>query len=93
MKVGGYAHNDAQICVTQIERVLEKQTFEDSVDGTKGLASKTNNLLTKMKSTVSIRRADIPRESKAAAILASTSEAPVEPKIATTNNAQDKADR
>ena len=60
-ELGGYAYNDAQICVTQIERVLERHMFEDSVDGMKGLASKPPNSLSKMKSTVSTRCADILR--------------------------------
>ena len=63
-KVGGYAYNDAQICVTQIIRVLERQTFEDLLDGMKGLASETPNELTNMKSTVSIMRKHILQEFK-----------------------------
>ena len=39
-EVGGYPYNDAQICVTQVKRVLEQQKFEDSVDGMLSLASK-----------------------------------------------------
>ena len=58
-ELGGHVYNDAQICLIQIERVLARQIFEDSVDGMKGLASKKTNSLTKMKSTVSITRADI----------------------------------
>ena len=63
-EVEGYAYNDARICVTQIKRVLERQIFEDLVDGMKGLASETPNELTNMKSTVSITRKHILREFK-----------------------------
>ena len=57
--VGGYAYNDARICVTQGKRVLERQMFEDSVDGMLSLASETPNELTNMKSIVSITRKHI----------------------------------
>ena len=62
-EVGGYAYNDMQLCITQVERVLKRQIFEDLGDGMKGLFSVTLNALTRMKSTVSVKRTDILRES------------------------------
>ena len=55
-EVGGYAYNDAQICVTQVKQVLKRQIFENLVDGMLGLARKISNELTNIKSTVSIMR-------------------------------------
>ena len=71
--------------------------FEDLVDGMLGLASETPNELTNMKSTVSITRKHILRESKKVAdeaTVANTSSGEViAPKIITNNDAQDEADR
>ena len=47
--VGGYAYNDATILITQINRVLERQLFDDSSDGMKGLASDGTNTLNSYK--------------------------------------------
>ena len=45
-EVGGYAYNDAQICITQVKWVLEREMFNNSGDDMKGLASATPNALT-----------------------------------------------
>ena len=34
-EVGGYAYNDTNILITQIERVLEQKLFKDSTNGMK----------------------------------------------------------
>ena len=44
-KVGGYTYSDVNTLLTQIERVLERQLFEDSSDGMKGLANDISNAL------------------------------------------------
>ena len=44
-EVGGYAYNDANTLITQIERVLEQKLFKDSAYGMKGLASAVRNAL------------------------------------------------
>ena len=71
-EVGGYAYNDAQTCVTHIERVLEQQMFEDSMDEMKGMASTTSNTLTAMKSAVSVRKRDVLQVARDAATSVST---------------------
>ena len=38
-EVSGYAHNDANTLLTQIEQILERKLFKDSYDGMKGLTS------------------------------------------------------
>jgi hypothetical protein len=48
-EVGGYAYNDANTLVTEIERVLAEQLFEDSTDGMNGLLSTAKNTLTEYK--------------------------------------------
>ena len=48
-KVGGYAYNNANALITQIERVLERKLFEDSADGIKGLESDVGNVLNNYK--------------------------------------------
>ena len=55
-EVGGYAYNDVNTLITQIERVLERQLFEYSSDGIKGLASAVGNVLNAYKSTVHINK-------------------------------------
>ena len=45
IEVGGYAYNDVDTLITQIERVLERQLFEDSADVMKGLANSARNAL------------------------------------------------
>jgi len=60
-EVGGYAYNDANTFVTEIEHVLAEQLFEDSTDtdGMKGLLSTAKNTLTEYKATISIKHKDI----------------------------------
>ena len=38
-EVSGYAHNDVNTLLTQIEQILERKLFKDSYDGMKGLTS------------------------------------------------------
>ena len=45
--------------ITKIERVLEKQLFEDSANGMKGLASAFGNMLNDYKLTVHIKKRDV----------------------------------
>ena len=91
-EVGGYAYNDAKTLAIQIERVLERQLFEDSSDGMKGLASSTPNTLTKYRANINIKKKDVIAQSAAAAADASTSTNTVAPEI-TADNAQEEADR
>ena len=44
-KVGVYAYNDTNTLLSQIKRVLKRQSFEDSSDGMKGPASNISNTL------------------------------------------------
>ena len=53
-EVGGYAYNDATTLITQVERVLKRQLYEDSDDGMKGLASTSHNTLNRYKANISI---------------------------------------
>ena len=55
-EVGGYAYNDANMLVTEIERILAEQLFEDSTDKMTGLLSTAKNTLTEYKVTSSIKR-------------------------------------
>ena len=66
-EVGGYAYNDANTIITQIKRVLERQLFEDSADGMKGVASDVGNALNDYKSTVHIKKRDVLAAPRAAA--------------------------
>ena len=90
-EVGGYAYNDANTLITQIERVLERQLFEDSSDGMKGLASDVINTINDYKSTIHIKKRDVLAASRAAAERASIKDSTVEPDINTNSDAQDKA--
>ena len=93
-EVGGYAYNDATTLITQIERVLERETYEESSDGMKGLLSTTHNTLNRYKATIAIKRKDILRESKEeAALLSASAGATIAPEITTNSDAQDEADR
>ena len=58
-EVGGYAYNDANMLVTEIECVLAEQLFEDSTDGMKGFLSTANNTLMEYKANISIKRKDV----------------------------------
>ena len=87
-EVGGYAYNDANTLITEIERVLAEQLFEDSTDGMKGLISMAKNTLTEYKATISIKCKDVLKDSKdATACLSSNSGTTVQPEIATNSNA------
>ena len=45
-EVGGYVYNDAAVLCNQINRVMERQCFEETADGMKGLKYETPNVLT-----------------------------------------------
>ena len=90
-EVGDYAYNDANMLLTQIERVLKRQLFEDSANRMKGLASDVRNALNEYKLTVHIKKRDVLAASRAAAKRSSTDN--VEPEIENNSDAQDKADR
>ena len=92
-EVGGYAYNDANTLLTQIERILECQLFEDSSGGMKVLASDTSNALNEYKSTINIKNRDMLAASKAANNLSSTDSITIEPEITTNSNAQDESNR
>jgi len=93
-EVGGYAYNDANTLVIEIECVLAEQLFEDSTDGMKGLLSTATNTLTEYKATISIKCKDVLKDSKdATARLSSSSGTTVQPEIATKSDAQEEADR
>ena len=66
-EVGGYAYNNANTLITQIERVLERQLLEDSADGMKWLASAVGNTIKDYKSMFHIKKRDVLAESRAAA--------------------------
>ena len=88
-EVCGYAYNDANTLLTQIERVLERKLFEDSSDGMKGLASDNSNALNEYKSTINIKNRDVLAASRAAANIVSTDKSTVEPEITNNSDAQD----
>ena len=78
-KVGGYAYNDSNTLLAQIERFLERQLYEDSADGMKGLASKVRNALNEYKSTIHINKRDVLAASRAVAKRASTYNSTIKP--------------
>ena len=51
--------NDANTIITQIERVLKRQLFEDSADEMKRLASAVGTALNNYKLTVHIKKRDV----------------------------------
>ena len=79
------------ILLTQIERVLKRQLYEDSDDGIKELAIDVNNALNEYKSTIHIKKRDVLVVSRAAAKHASTNDSTVEPEISNNSNSQDEA--
>ena len=91
-KNGGYAHNDVNTLLTQIQRILERQLFEDTSDVIKGLVIDVGNALNSYKSTIHIKKRDVLAASKAAAERARTNNSTVEPDIANNSDAQDKSD-
>ena len=93
-KDGGYAYNDANMLVTEIERVLAEQLFKDSTDGMKGLLSTAKNTLIEYKATISIKPKDVLKVSNDTADhLSNNSGTTVQPEIATNSEAQKEADR
>ena len=95
-EAGGYAYSNANMLVTEIERVPAEQLFEDSTDGMKGLLSTAKNTLTDYKAHISIKHKDVLKDSKNAADRLSSSSSsgtPVQPEIATNSDAQEEADR
>ena len=91
-EVGGYAYNDANTIIKQIERVLERKLFEDSAYGMKGLVSAVGNALNDYKLTAHIKKRDVLAASRAATEQASTEDRTFEPEINTNSDAQDEAD-
>ena len=92
-EVGGYAYNDANTLLTQIERVFKWQLFEDSSDTMKGLASDIKNAINKYKSTINIKKRDVLAVSRVAANIVSTDNSTVEPEITNSSDTQDEAGR
>ncbi len=95
-EVGGYAYNDDNMLITEIECVLAEQLFEDSTDGMKGLLSTAKITLTNYKAHISIKHKDALKDPKDAADRLSSSSSSgttVQPEIATNSDAQEEADR
>ena len=90
-EVGGYAYNDANMILIQIKQFLERQLYEDSSDGMKGLASNGNNVLNRYKFTILIKKRDVLAASREAAKHASTNNSTVNPEIANNSDAQNEA--
>ena len=65
-EVDGYAYNDTNTLITQIDRVLERQLNKNSANGMKVLASDVSNVLNKYKSTIHIKKRDMLAASRAA---------------------------
>ena len=91
-KIDGYAYSHENILLTHIERVLERQLYEDSSNRMKRLSSNVNNALNKYKSTIHIKNRDVLAASRVAAERASTDNSTVDPEITNNSDAQDKAD-
>ena len=51
-EVVGYTYNNANTILTHIKGVLERQLYEDSANGMKGLAIDVSNALNEYKSTI-----------------------------------------
>ena len=92
-EVGGYAYNNTNALLTQIERVLKRNLSEDSSYRMKGLASDTSNVLNEYKSTINIKKRDVLAASIASADIVGTNDRTVKTEITNTSDAQDKADR
>ena len=84
---GGYAYNDANTIITQIDRVLERHLFDDSADRMKGLASVVGNALNDYKLTVHIKKRDMLVALRVAAELDIIEDSTVEPEINTNSDA------
>ena len=89
-KVGGYAYDNVNMLITQIDRVLERQLFKDSADGMKVLASDVGNTLNNYKSTFHIKKRDVLAASRAAAKRASTDDSTAVTEINNNSDAQHK---
>ena len=92
-KVGGYACSDANMLLTQIERVLERKLFEDSSDGMKVLVSNISNALNEYRSSINIKKRDVLAASRTSSNLVSIDNSTVDPEITNNINAQDEADQ
>ena len=91
-EVNGYAYNDANMLLTQIEHIIEGQLFEDSANRMKGLAGDVGNATNDYKSTVHIRKRDVLMASRLTTECASTYNITVKPETDNNINAQDKDD-
>ena len=91
--IGSYKYNATVTLIKQINRVLEKQLFEESADGMVGIVSETPNTIDNFKSNVAIKKSDVKRQYIAEAQSASSTINIVAPEITTNDNAQDKMDR
>ena len=80
-EVGGYTYNDAAVLCKQIDRVMERQCFEETADGMKGLKDETPNVLTEIKAGVAVTEAAVLKASRNKAASASTSSITVTPEI------------
>ena len=80
-EVCGYAYNDEAVLCKQIDRVMERQCFEETADGMKGLKEKTPNVLTEMKADVAVTKAAVLKASRYKEAAASTSLITVAPEI------------
>ena len=78
-EVDVYTYNDANTLLTQIERVLERQLYEDSANGMKGIVSDVSNAINKYKLTIHIKKRDMLPALRAAAERASTDDSTVKP--------------
>ena len=78
-EVGGYAYNDANMLLTKIERLLERQLFKDLSDGIKLPTSDNNNTLNKYKSTINLKKRYLLAASRASTDLVSTDASTVKP--------------
>ena len=92
-EVGGYAYNDANTLITQIERVLKRKMFEDSANRIRGLASAAGNALNNYKSTFHQKNIDVLLTSRASAEQSSIKDIIVGPEINTNSDTQDESDR
>ena len=89
-EVDSYAYNNVNTLITQIERIIERQLFEDSAKGMKGLASAVGNAINDKKSTFHIKIRDVLTASRAASERANIEDITVEPEI-NTNSDDDEA--
>ena len=91
-EVGSYAYNDAAVLCKMIDRVMERQCFEETADDMKGLKDETPNVLMEMKAGVAVTKAAVLKASRDKATAASTLLITVDPEIGK-DNAREEADR